>query len=298
MPLDPERAKFAIIIGAMKSGTSSLFNNLAEHPQICPSKVKEPGFFAIDAEWHRGLSWYGRLWRFDPARHAYALEASTEYSVAPRFPETVERMASLGGSDFKLIYVMRHPLRRIESHARQAAFTGWTTTSKKPSAEDGFALHRDHPSYGRAVNISRYADQLDRYLTRFSRDQLCLLTFEELRDTPEKVLDRVCSFLEIEPFDFTTTQRVHNPSRDYAPHPLWARLMRKRSFKRAVTQLIPAAVRNRLRKIGSRPLETRFHLSAAEEAAILDELRPDLRRLKDDYGVDVEGVWGISLDGR
>lgn len=296
MPLDPQKAKFAIIIGAMKSGTSSLFNYLAEHPQISPSRIKEPGFFAHDEEWQRGLSWYERLWRFDDTRHIYAMEASTEYSVAPRFPETVERMASLGTSRFKFIYVMRHPLRRIESHARQAAFTGWITESDQRSDENGFGLPHDHPSYGHAINITRYADQLDRYLARFSRDQICLLTFEELRDRPQEVLNRVCDFLEIERVTFSQTDKVHNPSRNYAPHPLWSKLLRKRLLKRAITQLIPASSRDRLRKIGAQPLETRFELSAEEEARVLAELRPDLRRLESVYGVDVKGAWGISLD--
>ena len=33
---------FAFIIGAMKSGTTSLFEILSQHPQVCPSKIKEP----------------------------------------------------------------------------------------------------------------------------------------------------------------------------------------------------------------------------------------------------------------
>ena len=36
---------YAIIIGAMRSGTTSLYEMLAEHPQICPCRTKEPHFF-------------------------------------------------------------------------------------------------------------------------------------------------------------------------------------------------------------------------------------------------------------
>ena len=35
------------IIGAMKSGTTSLHEYLNEHPDIIMSEVKEPGFFLI-----------------------------------------------------------------------------------------------------------------------------------------------------------------------------------------------------------------------------------------------------------
>ena len=39
---------FALIIGTMKGGTTSLFAYLAEHPQISPCRQKEPRFFSND----------------------------------------------------------------------------------------------------------------------------------------------------------------------------------------------------------------------------------------------------------
>ena len=38
--------QYALIIGAMKCATTSLFAYLAEHPAIAPSTVKEPEFFS------------------------------------------------------------------------------------------------------------------------------------------------------------------------------------------------------------------------------------------------------------
>ncbi len=80
MPRPPTR--FGLIIGAMKSGTTSLFELLAQHPQISASAEKEPSFFNRDSdddEWRR----YTDLWRWDPSRHLIALEASTSYSKSP-----------------------------------------------------------------------------------------------------------------------------------------------------------------------------------------------------------------------
>ncbi|MEO0377749.1 MAG: hypothetical protein AAF329_24750 [Cyanobacteria bacterium P01_A01_bin.17] len=49
---------FALIIGAMKCGTTSLFHYLAEHPQVSPSRNKEPFFFCDDRRYQQGLQRY------------------------------------------------------------------------------------------------------------------------------------------------------------------------------------------------------------------------------------------------
>ena len=41
-------ANFALIIGAMRCGTTSLFSYLSQHPEVAPSTPKEPDFFAND----------------------------------------------------------------------------------------------------------------------------------------------------------------------------------------------------------------------------------------------------------
>ena len=43
--------EYILIIGAMKCGTTTLFDLLAQHPQIAPCKPKEPGFFAFEDRW-------------------------------------------------------------------------------------------------------------------------------------------------------------------------------------------------------------------------------------------------------
>jgi hypothetical protein len=47
-----------IIIGAMKSGTSSLHHYLRQHPEICMSSAKEPNFFIEAGNFSKGLDWY------------------------------------------------------------------------------------------------------------------------------------------------------------------------------------------------------------------------------------------------
>ena len=52
---------YILIIGAMKSGTTTLYDLLAAHPAIVGARVKEPGFFAFEDSWAEGFSYYEGL---------------------------------------------------------------------------------------------------------------------------------------------------------------------------------------------------------------------------------------------
>ena len=106
--------RYALIIGAMKCATTSLFAYLAEHPAIAPATVKEPEFFSKHQGHRVDVARYEALFDFDPDRHRYAMEASTGYT------KHGERGAAAAmhayGIRPRLVYVVRDPFARIESH--------------------------------------------------------------------------------------------------------------------------------------------------------------------------------------
>src|SRR5688572_24468381 len=102
------------IIGAMKAGTTSLWQYLRRHPEIFMSKLKEPGYFTEELRWDQGIEWYRSL--FDDAGSARAVgEASTSYTKWPRFAGIPARMHALV-PEARLIYLVRDPGDRIRSH--------------------------------------------------------------------------------------------------------------------------------------------------------------------------------------
>ena len=106
--------RYALIIGAMKCATTSLFAYLAEHPAIAPARVKEPEFFKPTRAHRVAVARYEDLWDFDADRHRYAMEASTGYT---KFDERGAAAAIHAyGIRPRLIYVVRDPFERIESH--------------------------------------------------------------------------------------------------------------------------------------------------------------------------------------
>src|SRR5690242_12371158 len=100
-----------IIIGAMKSATSTLYDQLLLQPGIFLPTLKEPNFFSDDQQYSRGLDWYKSL--FSEAQSTDLLgEASTHYTKLPTYPRTIERMRGVLDQP-RLIYVMRHPIDRL-----------------------------------------------------------------------------------------------------------------------------------------------------------------------------------------
>jgi hypothetical protein len=103
-----------LIIGAMKSGTSTLAAQLSEQGGIFMATPKEPNFFSDDDIFARGLDWYAALFEAaDPGD--LKGEASTHYTKLPTYPETLDRARAVLEAP-RLVYMIRNPIDRAVSH--------------------------------------------------------------------------------------------------------------------------------------------------------------------------------------
>jgi hypothetical protein len=94
-----------LIIGAMKSGTSTLAAQLSEQAGIFMTTPKEPNFFSDDDVYAQGL--IGTRPCSTPRPGDLKGEASTHYTKLPTYPETVARARRAGGP--RLVYMIRNP---------------------------------------------------------------------------------------------------------------------------------------------------------------------------------------------
>lgn len=176
-----------VVVGAMKTGTTSLYHYLRAHPEVFMPRVKELDFFLAEANWGRGLRWYERRFAPAPASARAIGEASTNYSKFPQFTGVPERIATvLPGA--RIVYVVREPVERILSHYRHRVAVG---SERRPLE---IAVLRD-PTY---VNTSRYAMQAHRFLRHFPRDRMLILTSEALKSDRTTAIERVYGFLGVD----------------------------------------------------------------------------------------------------
>ncbi len=275
MSLTPNN--FALIIGAMKAGTTSLFYYLSEHPQIAACREKEPYFFAKEDTFNRGMNWYQSLWDWKP-EHQIAIEASTTYTMQPKYLNVPERIAKIKGAEFRFIYIIRNPFSRIESHIRHLLARGLL---------DKVEIIEEHLAF------SEYAKQLDVYANIFGRDRIYLLLLEDLQKDPVTELRKICNFLQVtSDYEFKTIDIVRNSKNSTNLHPMLRKIYNIPVVKSVATK-VPPTIRQKLYKPLSRKNPYEFKLSSQDKMLIIQRLQPDLIRLKTEYNIDVKAKWGL-----
>jgi hypothetical protein len=176
-----------IIIGAMKSGTTSLFNYLAMHPEISRCALKEPSFFTHKN--NHGLKWYEKLF---PDNNNLKFEASTNYTKYPVFDNVPERMHRLL-PDIKLIYMIRHPMDRVVSQIHHMIAHGHFR--KKVVLHD---LQFWQRAGLHAIDVSMYYMQFKQYLKYYDQSQILVIRFEDLIADTHGRLNQVLDFIGLD----------------------------------------------------------------------------------------------------
>jgi hypothetical protein len=174
------------VIGAMKSATTTLHEQLARQPGIFMSRPKEPNFFSDNENYARGWSWYSSLFR--PAGGTDLCgESSTHYSKLPTYPRTVDRMVR-DLPRLKLIYLIRHPIDRLISQYVHEVTTGRITTALEAAVDR-------HPEL---IEYSRYSMQLQPYLDAYGFENILPVFFSRLVNHSQDELERIGRFLNHE----------------------------------------------------------------------------------------------------
>ena len=174
-----------IIIGAIKSGTTSLHYYLSLHPEIVMSNPKELHFFSMERNWGKGLAWYESHFTKEAKIRG---ESSPSYTRYPLITITPERMYSVV-PQAKLIYILRDPIDRLISEYRQRLADG---TDLRPLPEILSDLKENQYVYN-----SKYYTQLEQYLKFYSKDNIFIMTIEELNKQPQQTVQKVFRFLDV-----------------------------------------------------------------------------------------------------
>jgi hypothetical protein len=265
-----------VIIGAMKSATSSLYMQLVEQPGIFMCTPKEPNFFSDEDKYSKGMDWYSGLFATAP-KGSLLGEASTHYTKLPTHPKAVERLKKhLPNARF--VYVMRHPVDRLVSHFMHE----WSTGVYHCDIDEAVNKYPELVAYG------RYAMQLEPYLQVFGRDAVLPVFFDHLVREPQAELERVCRFI------------------GYQGQPVWIndmkpdnvsseRIRKFPGYKFLVDSSLATWVRRHLVPQSLRDA-VKMKLRMQKRPALSDELRKQLES-EFDYDLAQLGKWlGVDLE--
>lgn len=206
-----------MIIGAPRSGTTTVFELLADHPQVLPSFRKEVHFF--DYRHELGVPWYRAHFPLAAAISDGLItgDATPNYLGFPDVPQRVESLLP----DVKLVALLRNPSDRaysgwqlkVREGIEQLPFDQAIAAEEERLRETGRrkGASRRYAYLGK----SRYAEQLEAWFELFPRHQFLILRSEDLFAGEPRVLSDLSTFLGVR--DFRLEQTTNVPQANASP---------------------------------------------------------------------------------
>ncbi|WP_413167430.1 sulfotransferase domain-containing protein [Capilliphycus salinus ALCB114379] len=196
-----KREPHFIIAGFMKCGTTSLYDYIAQHPNVLPASQKEIMFFNNENLYGLGLDWYRANFPPIPENSTYLTgEASTLYG----FDSTVAQRLRKGFPNIKLIFILRNPVDRAISHYFFDLKSRGLSTSIDKIVSLGIKkvsqmknVEQDINGCRGVVSAGLYVYFLKQWMNIFPKEQILVLTLEDLAKNTEDVMNRVFNFLDL-----------------------------------------------------------------------------------------------------
>lgn len=201
-----------IIIGAMKSGTTSLYYNISQHSNIYEAAYDEIGFF--DDNFDLGLLWYKSMF---PSifKKKISKFKNKEFLTGEDTPfyfwkeNAVNRIQKIL-PNVKLILILRNPIDRAYSNYTDKINRGTETTEFDEVVKNEIAFIQNKSSKLKKNNLLTdiitepaylakgiYVKQLELWTKKFPLEQIHILSTEKMAKDPFKTLENVFEFLEI-----------------------------------------------------------------------------------------------------
>ena len=264
-----------LIIGAAKCGTTSLYHQLNQHPQVYLPAVKEPTFFSEHGigTWDKGLDWYRSLFA-NADDNQIAGEASTSYTKAPWYGDAAEKIHQTL-PDVKLIYMVRDPVDQIFSHYEHMLFAEQISGNLTQNLMKNDFL----------IKVANYKDQIAHYACVFPRKQILVLIMENYVRNNSETFNSICDFLGIDKVTVPLRQSNARRQRRILKHPVLKR------FKK-ISKMSPNERQNTLPEWMLKP-QAKVRPLDKHVRYIHDNLANGLLDFADDWQLDIN-YWKLS----
>lgn len=287
MPV-PDRLPELLIIGAMKSGTTSLYMDLADSLGVYLAENKEPHALCEESvRTPEGRAEYAAI--YGKASSGQLLcDGSTGYTKQPLHTGVVDRAVDVLPEGFKVIYLVRHPVDRALSHFRHDHVAG--------SVSDDI----DHELRTRSdyIDFSRYAMQLRPWLDAVGPDRVRVVRFEDYVEHHDQELAGLADFLgvDLQAADAGPAKAYNQSKQKPYRNGLWDWVHGSAAYRRVIRPLLPVKLRLRLfQALLPKSDPTSIRASEATLAWLREQLAPDAAELAQMMGRDP--LWPDLAEG-
>jgi sulfotransferase family protein len=299
-----------LVIGVAKSGTTSLYHYLLQHPDVYLPKIKEPNFFAMHDEtadvppndpcYHSSIELFERIKKgsvidieqytalFSHAKKEKAIgEASTFYMYHPKAPDRIKRFIP----NVKMVAILRNPIERSYSSHLHLVRAGVETREFKEAlmeepfqSENVWLARKDY-----YIRPGFYARQLMRYYEKFDSDQIQVFLYDDYKREPEDMLRKIFEFLEVDSQFKPNMSTKHNVSGIPLDSPLRKkshldrikRTVLTEALKEAAKTVFPGRWQGKLRRLYQHAWLDRPAMDQEVHRMLIDIFREDILSLED-----------------
>lgn len=252
-----------IVVGAPKAGTTTLCNALARHPDVFMAPKKETHYF--NHHFDRGLDWYAGLFR-GARTGQIVMEGTPDYAMSNHVDVAMDRMVALL-PDVKLIYMVREPVARVESHYIQMLSNVRTVV---PYEE---AVRR----WPEIVETSDYPMIMERLLAKVPEDRIQVLFLDDYAADKSGTHARVLEFLGLPPdgeglAEMNAQERSHTRENQGIDGDFLAWLRRSRYYNR-LNMMVPRGLIERGKHVLRKKIDVDGGLSPDVRARLEDRFR-------------------------
>jgi hypothetical protein len=294
------------LAGAPKAGTTALFRYLDQHPQVYLSPIKEPSYFADEIRLENftdeqqphirremrdvreflsgpmrekrfgGLvtEWDDYLKLFAAVRGETAIgEASVLYLWSPSAARNIA--ARIPGA--RILILLRDPADRAFSQYLHGVTSGLIGVSFREHVAQGMRHSGRFDVRHPFLELGLYAQQVERYLAAFPRENVFIRLYEDYRAQPLSMLREILRFLEVDPDVAIDQSERHREARVPRSVP-FGHLLKKFGLWTGMKRLIPRSLLPLARSAALRPRQN-VVMSPADRALLVDYYREDILKL-------------------
>ena len=191
-------------IGAAKSGTTTLYDIIKQHPDVYVSPYKEPHFFDNINLFENGIDWYNKTFFSDVKNEKCIFDFTPSYLFNENAPK---RIFNLLGKKMKFIIILRNPVDRAYSHYLHSVrdenedLSFQTAINEEKKRILSYRKENKYHKELKASYISQgmYGKMVKNYLNFFPKNNFLFIHFEEdLVTERSATIKKVLDFLSLD----------------------------------------------------------------------------------------------------
>ena len=289
------------LVGAAKSGTTSLSAWLESHPELYLSPIKEPNYFSTDINISKFRKGYLKSFDAVDSIEARLLEKrqiaflrdeelyaqlfkpnnrllnAGECSTSYLYSEVAAQQIKDFNSESKILILLRNPIERAYSHYLMAVQMGLESQSFLSAFKRD--MNKTEKGWGISelyYELGQYSEQIKRYRDLFPKNQLKVVLFEDWIQQPKETQESICKFLNVSIFAALKNEVLN---KSVSPkNPSLHRIVMQSGLKDFAKKVLP---KNFFDKIKEGQYKDEKEVLAPEERKYLINLyRDDIRELE------------------